>query len=350
MPQMGTIKLTFIFTPRPSLKDTPLEERTSTSLKLSQTLKDRTDLQERILEIANHAAPLTRYSLFIDCLDCGLKNHAIVEREAQSIRLTPHQLSIHFEGFVQLAGHNYREKMRVHFSAPLPSPFSATVRHLRSLTATYRSTEEQEYASRVSAFASSLMALLTSNGDRWDCVGFDPHFWNNRQGNRLNKAATKHMREKEKLERQQKRLEAKLAAQAAKAAESPADGPTAHGTGRVPGARPGIYKGVQMRSQLEIAFASELDERGINWVYEGEALGAAQYLIDFYLPDLGVWVEVKGRMSPKDRQVLPEVAAMLKSERQQRLLLYAGSGACYVINPSGFREIERKNFWSEVLK
>ncbi len=105
-----------------------------------------------------------------------------------------------------------------------------------------------------------------------------------------------------------------------------------------------------MRSQLEIAFASELDERGIKWVYEGEALGAAQYLVDFYLPDLGVWVEVKGRMSPKDRQVLPEVAKMLKSERDQRLLLYSGSGVCYVINPSGFREVERKHFWSEVMK
>lgn len=105
-----------------------------------------------------------------------------------------------------------------------------------------------------------------------------------------------------------------------------------------------------MRSQLEIRFAAELDERGIRWFYEGEALGAAQYLVDFYLPDLGTWVEVKGAMTAKDRQVLPEIARTLKTERQQRLLLYSGSGPCYAINPSGFREVERKNFWAELMK
>ncbi len=105
-----------------------------------------------------------------------------------------------------------------------------------------------------------------------------------------------------------------------------------------------------MRSQLEIRFAAELDERAIKWVYEGEALGGAGYLVDFYLPDLGVWVEVKGRFEARDRQVLPEVAKFLKSERKHRLLVYTGSGKCFVVNPSGFREVERRNFWGELLR
>lgn len=115
------------------------------------------------------------------------------------------------------------------------------------------------------------------------------------------------------------------------------------------GARPGIYKGIQMRSQLEIRFASELDERGIKWIYEGEALSETSYLVDFFLPDLGTWVEVKGRFEARDKQVLPLVAKYLKTERKQRLLVYTGAGKCCVVNPSGFREIERKNFWSELF-
>ena len=163
----------------------------------------------------------------------------------------------------------------------------------------------------------------------------------------MNKTGQKRRRERQAEERRQQKLAEKIA----KANLSGSgEGPREHGTGRVPGARPGIYKGVQMRSQLEIRFAAELDERGIRWFYEGEALGAAQYLVDFYLPDLGTWVEVKGAMTAKDRQVLPEIARTLKTERQQRLLLYSGSGPCYAINPSGFREVERKNFWAELMK
>ena len=37
---------------------------------------------------------------------------------------------------------------------------------------------------------------------------------------------------------------------------------------------PGVVKGVEMRSQLEVRFAEELERRGIAWRYEPERIGA----------------------------------------------------------------------------
>lgn len=56
-----------------------------------------------------------------------------------------------------------------------------------------------------------------------------------------------------------------------------------------------VYGGALMRSRLEVTFAQELDRRGIAWQYEPERVGGGRYLVDFHLPDLKCWVEVKGR-------------------------------------------------------
>ena len=61
-----------------------------------------------------------------------------------------------------------------------------------------------------------------------------------------------------------------------------------------------VYRGAFMRSRLEVAFAQELDRRGIAWQYEPERVGGGRYLVDFHLPDLKCWVEVKGRFEARD--------------------------------------------------
>mgnify|MGYP001564766639 CR=1 FL=1 len=57
------------------------------------------------------------------------------------------------------------------------------------------------------------------------------------------------------------------------------------------------YKGYRFRSRLEARWAVFFDALGIVWEYEKEGfdLGAAgYYLPDFWLPDLNVWIEIKG--------------------------------------------------------
>ncbi len=57
------------------------------------------------------------------------------------------------------------------------------------------------------------------------------------------------------------------------------------------------YKGYRFRSRLEARWAVFLDTIGARWEYEKEGynLGAAgYYLPDFWLPDFGVFLEIKG--------------------------------------------------------
>ena len=119
------------------------------------------------------------------------------------------------------------------------------------------------------------------------------------------------------------------------------------GAGRRVGAVPGIFKDVQFRSQLEIRFVTQLEEYGIRWFYESERLGDGNYLVDFYLPDLKTWVEVKGKFEPRDNYLLKDVAAYLKRERSERLYVFSASKA-YAVNSASFHEIAHTLFWSKI--
>lgn len=58
-----------------------------------------------------------------------------------------------------------------------------------------------------------------------------------------------------------------------------------------------VYKGYRFRSRLEARWAVFFDALGIEWEYEHEGydLGAlGWYLPDFWLPNLGFYLEVKG--------------------------------------------------------
>lgn len=56
------------------------------------------------------------------------------------------------------------------------------------------------------------------------------------------------------------------------------------------------YKGYNFRSRLEARWAVFFDHLGIRWDYEPEGFelgNGLRYLPDFWLPDAGLWVEVK---------------------------------------------------------
>jgi hypothetical protein len=62
-------------------------------------------------------------------------------------------------------------------------------------------------------------------------------------------------------------------------------------------ALPATYGGVLFRSRTEARWAVFLDALGVRWEYEreGYALPCGNYLPDFWLEDLGVFLEIKGR-------------------------------------------------------
>ncbi|MEU4730733.1 hypothetical protein [Streptomyces sp. NPDC023588] len=73
-------------------------------------------------------------------------------------------------------------------------------------------------------------------------------------------------------------------------------------TGPVIEAVPTQYSGTTFRSRLEADWAATLDSNGIRWEYEPERMTLASgtvYIPDFWLPELGTWIEVKGPGIPR---------------------------------------------------
>jgi hypothetical protein len=75
------------------------------------------------------------------------------------------------------------------------------------------------------------------------------------------------------------------------------------------------YKGYRFRSRLEARWAVFFDHLGIAWKYEPEGFEKTEnggervirYLPDFYLPESGTWVEVKGFWTEEDAVDLMEI-------------------------------------------
>ena len=72
------------------------------------------------------------------------------------------------------------------------------------------------------------------------------------------------------------------------------------------------YRGRRFRSRLEARWAVFFDSLRIPWRYEeqGYRIGERKrpYLPDFWLPEAGAWVEVKGEMSHLDLRLLDDAA------------------------------------------
>lgn len=92
------------------------------------------------------------------------------------------------------------------------------------------------------------------------------------------------------------------------------------------------YKGYAFRSRLEARWAVFFDHLNIRWDYEPEGFelgNGLRYLPDFWLPDIGIWVEVKPG--------LPDDAARQKA---WRLVLHSGA-PLYMTHgmPDGFGRV-----------
>jgi hypothetical protein len=65
---------------------------------------------------------------------------------------------------------------------------------------------------------------------------------------------------------------------------------------------PTTYAGTDFRSRLEARWATFLDSHRIIWQYEPETItlpSGTVYVPDFWLPELGTWIEVKGTGVPR---------------------------------------------------
>ena len=85
------------------------------------------------------------------------------------------------------------------------------------------------------------------------------------------------------------------------------------------------YKGVKLKGSWELLFAQWLDKNSIEWKHEAKAFeyewnGSRLYFPDFYLPQLDLYVEVKGYETERDRQkwkVVPNLLVIKKKEIEQ---------------------------------
>lgn len=95
-------------------------------------------------------------------------------------------------------------------------------------------------------------------------------------------------------------------------------------TSRTIRAIPTTYAGCKFRSRLEARWAVFFDHLGLTWEYEPQGhvvtdrLGICDrdewpYLPDFWLPEMGVWAEVKGSLDNLEMREVLSAAAHLSS-------------------------------------
>lgn len=83
------------------------------------------------------------------------------------------------------------------------------------------------------------------------------------------------------------------------------------------------YAGAKFRSRTEAKWAVFFDALGVRWVYEPEAyeLESGRYLVDFWLPSLDVYLEVKG-VYPTPMETTK--ALDLAEHTGKRVVIFAG--------------------------
>lgn len=88
------------------------------------------------------------------------------------------------------------------------------------------------------------------------------------------------------------------------------------------------FKGYRFRSRLEARYAVFLDALGVRYEYEKEGFeleDAGRYLPDFWLPDLHVWLEVKGQ-EPKWDEIRKAQELYYAAERTGEWAVAIGVG------------------------
>lgn len=355
------MKVTFIFSDSAE-PEMVRDHSIKTSFEFPDTVAALPDARERVLKFAELVGKLTRAVLHVDCSELGLRHHPI--------RLSPEVInaSVTFAfrhtllRFERWQGRRMAwRQITIILPVSCPIPYSTPTDRQKSRNtlpyylipsrvSSVSSDAQRDYLAVINELAEHTQYLLntdpTIGQHAWAFVGFHPEWKDKAAITKYNKKVDKEMRQEIAAARRKAKQEAAGKVVSPKPTASSGEVPK-HGAGRRPGAIPGVFKGVQMRSQLEIRFAAELENRGIRWVYEAERLGEEQYLVDFYLPDLGIWVEVKGTFEPRDEFQLPAVAAYLKRNRNEKLCVFT-SGAVFCVKPSQFSEITRKVFWDTI--
>ncbi len=328
-----------------------------TTFEVPDTALQFIGIRERIFRIAELVSKLSLYNVFLTCKELNFRQ-VLVEEKAVDVRLDWYSTFIVFSKTVAFRTNRTNLRLLAPNIKLYPDMILRSYMHKkatakRSLTKNLKYPNILEQSSThnginlLKELTSHITVILNADTSQgvWGLEGFNIHWfdktlYDQRQKYFKDQEKQQKSREREELKRQKRE-------EIVKARQLNPDAEPKTGAGRTVGARPGVFEGVMMRSQLEIRFAAELKERNIRWIYEGETLGKGGYLVDFYLPDLGVWVEVKGKFEARDKHLLPEVAEVLKT-RKQSLFVYT-NGTCYKVNPSGLREIPRKDFWGEVV-
>lgn len=113
-----------------------------------------------------------------------------------------------------------------------------------------------------------------------------------------------------------------------------------------------VFRGNRFRSRIEARWAVFYTEMGIRYEYEREGfdLGeAGLYLPDFWLPDLGFWVEIKGTKMTDAEEA--KVSA-LADAADQRVYVFTGDipvfDGGYQLDSEQAGEVYVKNGWDNV--
>lgn len=348
------MRIEFVFSRLPDVQNVEIA-RMTTDLIIPDECLHLIQVEERVREIGRCIGILTRASLHITCQEMDIHSEQMNEKQLaendNTFLIQPFAINIYFK--------TYRNSRTLHVVAPTDAQALGVPRELiakkippkkkrgrrkkrkpsmnvadnLSPPADYwcQTDEQYEYINAVKSISEQAEILLNAapNPHRptstWEAQGFHP-YWYDSVVSTLQKA------ESQRLENLKNKPEIKPKKQ------------QPHGKGNRPGAIPGKFKGVQFRSQLEIRFATQMESRGIVWIYEEERLGDGNYLVDFHLPDLKMWVEAKGRFTPRDHYLLRDVAEEL--EKRDEVLYVFTSGSPMKVTPTEFEKISRKQFWA----
>lgn len=356
------MKLTFTYTNTPDLKAVSKYDMHKVQWDMPDEAKYLIGWEERVMTIAKMVGNLTQAVLHISCKEAGLKDHLItpVTNLDTHPRFYPEfkTVVINFSHFSAYRTQTKNLKILFPVSSPLPDYMlhrRGTQKDRKNLKKNLflidhfqpKDAAQEAYANTVKSLVEQLSVILNASpNEKWTHNGFHPWWTDGALIDLFNKRSRSKQAEERKQQREEEKRQkqaAKLAAQQGESGSLPQTG-----AGRRPGAIPGVFKGVQFRSQLEIRFATELEERKIRWAYEAERLGDGQYLVDFHLPDYKCWVEVKGKFEPRDHFLLKDTANYLMRERGERLFVYTQSKG-YIVQPDAMDEIKRADFWNIVL-
>jgi hypothetical protein len=364
------MRFTFLFTESDDLSAVPPHRQFTTSIELPEEIVHLLDYRDRVLYVAGLVGKLTQACLHVTCKPLALNQHFVkpLTRHAdQGLILSSYATILLFKAYSEPRYTSKTHKLKI--LAPYPPVIPRiyyqkgsnrkereSLRHnfIHSNTAWAEDEKQKSYSATLTELAEHLLILWRAEPHtHWEYLGFHPE-WQDEEilkfkaewRKRLEQKERQQQKEAEKLRKAEERQKARLEKLAELGQQVPPQNQET-GAGRRVGAVPGVFMGVTFRSQLEIRFVTKLEENKVAWKYECERLGEGNYLVDFYLPERRLWVEVKGKIEARDKFLLKEAAKILKG-RGEELYIYTQSKA-YRVTPSDIKEIKPATLWERIL-